>query len=64
MPGRTWSVAELSDAGVARISVGSALARLAYGHLIRAAHTIATDGTFGFTDDAMGFAEIEGFLPA
>lgn len=62
MPGRTWSVAELSDAGVARISVGSALARLAYGHLIRAGQSIATNGTFGFTDDAMGFAEIEGYL--
>lgn len=64
MPGRTWSAAQLSQAGVARISTGSALARLAYGHLIRAARTMAADGTFGFTDDAMGFAEIEGCLRA
>lgn len=63
MPGRTWSTAELSKAGVARISVGSALARLAYGHLIRAARDIATNGTFDFVPDAMGFAEIEGYLP-
>ena len=63
MPGRTWSVADLAGAGVTRISVGSALARLAYGHLIRAARDIAANGTFNFTEDAMGFAEIEGYLP-
>jgi 2-methylisocitrate lyase-like PEP mutase family enzyme len=64
MPGRTFSVAELSAAGVKRISVGSALARLAYGSLVRAARDMAQNGAFGFSDDAMGFKELEQYFPA
>ncbi|AXI55356.1 2-methylisocitrate lyase [Sulfitobacter sp. JL08] len=63
MPGRTFSVADLSAAGVKRISVGSALARLAYGTLVRAARDMAQNGTFDFADDAMGFKELEQHFP-
>ena len=63
MPGRTFSVADLSAAGVKRISVGSALARLAYGTLVRAARDMAQNGTFDFADDAMGFKELEQYFP-
>jgi 2-methylisocitrate lyase-like PEP mutase family enzyme len=62
MPGHTFSVAELSAAGVKRISVGSALARLAYGSFVNAAREMANNGTFEFSDRAMGFAELEHFF--
>ena len=60
MPGATFSAADLAAAGVRRISVGSALARLAYGAFIDAAREMSGDGTFRFAHKAMGFAEIEG----
>lgn len=59
MPGATFGVAELADAGVKRISVGSAFSRLALGAVVRAAREIADHGTFTFTEDAIGFAELE-----
>ncbi|MEZ5774695.1 MAG: isocitrate lyase/phosphoenolpyruvate mutase family protein [Hyphomicrobiaceae bacterium] len=59
MPGPTFTVSELADAGVKRISVGSALARCAYGSLIRGAREMAGAGTFGFASTAADFAEIE-----
>jgi 2-methylisocitrate lyase-like PEP mutase family enzyme len=60
LPGVTFDVAQLAAAGVKRISVGSALARLAYGGLIRAAREMRQAGTFGFAERAAGFEEIEG----
>jgi len=59
MPGATFGVAELADAGVKRISVGSALARLAFGAFIEAAREMAGAGSFTFAARAAGFAEIE-----
>ncbi|TCK31463.1 2-methylisocitrate lyase-like PEP mutase family enzyme [Ancylobacter aquaticus] len=53
---------ELSKAGVRRISIGSSLARLAYGSIARAARAMAREGRFDFLDEAMGFAEIEAFF--
>jgi 2-methylisocitrate lyase-like PEP mutase family enzyme len=62
MPGATFGVAELAEAGVKRISVGSALARLSFGSFVRAAREMQSAGSFRFSDDAMGFAELEGFF--
>lgn len=62
MPGATFGVAELAEAGVKRISVGSALARLAFGSFVKAAREMMSSGTFHFSDGAMGFAELEGFF--
>jgi 2-methylisocitrate lyase-like PEP mutase family enzyme len=62
MPGATFGVAELAEAGVKRISVGSALSRAALGSFIRAAKEMQELGTFGFASDAAGFAEIENFF--
>lgn len=62
IPGMGLGVAELAEAGVKRISVGSALARLAYGRVIEAAHEMAENGSFGFVDDAASTAEIEKLL--
>ncbi|HTO85061.1 MAG TPA: isocitrate lyase/phosphoenolpyruvate mutase family protein [Methylomirabilota bacterium] len=53
-----FSVADLGALGVRRISVGSALARAAYGAFLRAGREIAGAGTFAFAKDAVPFAEI------
>jgi 2-methylisocitrate lyase-like PEP mutase family enzyme len=52
------SVSQLTDLGVRRISVGSALARAAWGGFIRAAEGIARTGTFEGFADAAPFAEL------
>jgi 2-methylisocitrate lyase-like PEP mutase family enzyme len=58
------SVAELSDVGVRRISVGGALARTAWGGFLKAAREIATSGRFdGFADAAPG-GELDAFFKA
>lgn len=62
LPGATFGVAELEEAGVTRISVGSALARLAFGAFVNAAREMRSNGTFRFAEQAMGFAELEGFF--
>lgn len=64
MPGATFGVTELTEAGVKRISVGSALARLAFGSFVKAAREMRTKGTFHFSEDAIGFAELEVLLQA
>ena len=57
-PSGEMSVSRLADLGVRRISVGSALARVAWGAFIRGAREIAESGTFHSFDDAVPFAEI------
>jgi 2-methylisocitrate lyase-like PEP mutase family enzyme len=52
------TVSRLADLGVRRVSVGSALARVAWGAFIRAAHDIAATGSFDAFADAVPFAEI------
>jgi 2-methylisocitrate lyase-like PEP mutase family enzyme len=64
MKGVTFGVAELVEAGVKRISVGSSLARLAYGAFVGAAKEMMADGTFHCLDKAMGSAELEAFFSA
>jgi len=56
--GVSLSVAELGELGVKRISVGSALARAAYGAFYRAAEEIRGQGTFAALDQAIPFARI------
>jgi 2-methylisocitrate lyase-like PEP mutase family enzyme len=56
--GGTFSVQQLAEAGVKRISLGSSLARAALGALMRAAREIRQDGTFSFASEAMPFAEV------
>jgi 2-methylisocitrate lyase-like PEP mutase family enzyme len=57
-PSPTLSVSRLADLGVRRVSVGSALARVAWGAFIRAARSIATTGSFDAFADAASFSEI------
>ena len=59
LPGTTFGASELADAGVKRISVGSALARLAFGAVVNAAREMADGGTFKFAEAAIGFSELE-----
>ena len=56
--GKPFTVAELSEAGVRRISVGGSFARAAFGALLRAAQEVKTAGTFGYAAAAMPGADI------
>lgn len=56
--GVTLSVADLNDCGVKRISVGSSLARAAWGGFYRAAEEIRSAGTFSYAQDALPFAQL------
>ncbi|HSV40764.1 MAG TPA: isocitrate lyase/phosphoenolpyruvate mutase family protein, partial [Nocardioidaceae bacterium] len=57
-----FSVAELFDAGVTRISLGSALHSAALGAFKRAVQEIKDRGTFTFAADGMPYAETNGYL--
>ena len=57
-----FTTAELAEAGVSRISIGSGLSRAAYGALIAAADEILKEGTFNFAAQAPGFSDIETML--
>jgi 2-methylisocitrate lyase-like PEP mutase family enzyme len=61
-PGGDLSVSRLADLGVRRISVGSALARVAWGAFIRAARSLATEGSFDGLAGAAPFGELNGLF--
>jgi 2-methylisocitrate lyase-like PEP mutase family enzyme len=56
--------ATLSAIGVKRISVGSALARAAFGAFLRAAREMHDRGSFTFADQAISYQEIMGLFDA
>jgi 2-methylisocitrate lyase-like PEP mutase family enzyme len=58
LQGVQLSLAELSEMGVKRVSVGSALSRAAMGAFLRAAREMRERGTFTFADDAANYAEL------
>ena len=64
MPGATFCLAELAEAGVKRVSVGSALARAAFGAFVTGARDMAETGCFDFARGAIGFAELGAFFTA
>jgi 2-methylisocitrate lyase-like PEP mutase family enzyme len=53
------TVARLDELGVRRVSVGSALARVAWGAFMRASRNILERGTFDDFADAASFAELD-----
>jgi 2-methylisocitrate lyase-like PEP mutase family enzyme len=55
-------VGDLAEMGVRRISVGSSLARAAWGAFIRAARAMAAEGSFAGFDGSAPFAELDGFF--
>jgi 2-methylisocitrate lyase-like PEP mutase family enzyme len=62
LSGQSFTIAELQEAGVKRISLGSALARIALGGLMRAAREILDRSSFGFCEAAMSFGEANSFM--
>jgi 2-methylisocitrate lyase-like PEP mutase family enzyme len=56
------TVADLAELGARRISVGSSLARAAWGAFISAARLIAEDGSFAGFDGAIAFADLNDFF--
>lgn len=58
LQGPSYSVSELSEAGVQRISVGGSFARAALGALRRAANEVITKGTFFYAKDAIPDMEL------
>ena len=63
-PSPSLTVSHLAGLGVRRISVGSALARVAWGAFIRSARSIATTGTFETFADATPFVELDDIMSA
>jgi len=58
-PDPALTVSRLADLGVRRVSVGSALARVAWGAFIRAAREIKGTGSFNSFADAAPFNELD-----
>jgi 2-methylisocitrate lyase-like PEP mutase family enzyme len=52
------TVSELASLGVRRVSVGSALSRVAWGAFLRAARAIAQEGSFRGLDEAATFGQL------
>jgi len=58
LSGACFSLAELEAIGVKRVSIGSALARAAYGAFLAASREIRERGTFTFADHAAPYADL------
>ncbi len=57
-----FTLRQLEDSGVRRVSTGSSLARAAWGGFIRAAQEIAAEGTFNAFAQGAPFAEVNGLF--
>ncbi len=64
LQGVQLSLTTLSELGVKRISVGSALSRAALGAFLRAAREMAEHGTFTFADEAVSYREVSAMFEA
>ena len=62
LQGVTLTLDELSELGVKRVSVGSALTRAAYGEFLRAAQEMKDHGTFTFADKAVPYSDVTAML--
>ena len=60
--GRSFSVGELADAGVRRISLSTSLYRAAITGLYAAAREVKETGTFGYLETIMSGGDLAGFL--
>jgi 2-methylisocitrate lyase-like PEP mutase family enzyme len=58
LSGAQMNLEELSEIGVKRVSVGSALSRAALGAFLRAAREMQESGTFTFADEAASYREL------
>jgi 2-methylisocitrate lyase-like PEP mutase family enzyme len=57
-----FTLSELADLGVRRVSLGSSLARAAYGAFLRAAEEIHDKGSFTFAKDMVPYAVFNGIF--
>jgi 2-methylisocitrate lyase-like PEP mutase family enzyme len=64
LQGVRLGLAELSEIGVKRVSVGSALSRAALGAFLRAAREMREHGTFDFSDEAVSYRDISAMFQA
>lgn len=64
LKGPRYTVDQLSEAGVRRISVGGSFARAALGALKRAAEEVLRRGTFDYADDAMPASVLHALMSA
>jgi 2-methylisocitrate lyase-like PEP mutase family enzyme len=62
MPDMPLTVPELARLGVTRVSLGASLARAAYGALVRGAREVLEQGTFGYADEALEAATLNGIF--
>ena len=62
LKGAPFTVSELQEAGVKRISVGGSFARAALGAFIRAAKEVRDHGTFTYAADAISDARAAAFM--
>ena len=62
LKGKPFTVAELAEAGVKRISVGGSFARAALGAFIRAAREVKERGTFDYAAEALPAADAEVYM--
>ena len=58
LSGAALSLDVLAQLGVKRVSLGSSLARAAYGAFFKAAQEVKHQGTFAFAQEAISYAEI------
>lgn len=58
LSGAQFSLDELTELGVKRVSLGSSLARAAYGAFLRAAREVRETGTFTFAQQATPYAAL------
>lgn len=60
---QTHAVSELAEAGAKRISLGSALNRVALGAFLKASRELKDAGTLGFLADAVPYADMQALMP-
>jgi 2-methylisocitrate lyase-like PEP mutase family enzyme len=62
LPGSKLSMEDLSRMGVRRVSIGSGLARAAYGAFLRAAREMREQGTFTFAEQAVSHRDMSNMI--
>jgi 2-methylisocitrate lyase-like PEP mutase family enzyme len=60
--GRSFTTADLAEAGVKRISLATSLYRAAMSGLVNAAREVKEQGTFGYVDTGMTTPELNNFM--
>ncbi len=64
LSGPSFSLDALESLGVKRVSLGSSLARAAYGAFLQAAQEVREKGTFDFAHNTVSYAEINAMFKA